>query len=364
MFLILLFFYLSICAGISFIAVYSWEGAKVKLNPFKQVFFALLFISSWIIFVFALSEYKSDFYHAIDPMEQGYTPFSNKHFLTIFTFVALSIFGLYSIWKKGKNIPPLRAVAYISFIIIGIVICFFTLIQIGFKKEIYYVYPIETEFLLLAPTVHILVSFMLLLKFIRLETTISESRSFKNKWLNFLNQKLTKSGYFSIWTLIILLPMYLLIALFLMLFGQDYNSLTKAFTETTTWYFSEKTHPPFLDHEGHYLCTVAACGDPKIVKPLRLGIRHGNEIIVNRQLLIANAFEDVIMQKAPKSHKLIRSIYDKYGYPLSKNITSRRKSNATYFAMKPLEWLFLLVLYFTCNKPEELIRNQYKMNSI
>ena len=55
-----------------------------------------------------------------------------------------------------------------------------------------------------------------------------------------------------------------------------------------------------------------------MVKPLRYGIRHGYKIMVNRQLLIANAFENILEQYTPKLHKIIRNFYDKYGYPLSK----------------------------------------------
>ena len=135
--------------------------------------------------------------------------------------------------------------------------------------------------------------------------------------------------------------------------------MTKVFTETTTWRFSTETHPPFLDHQGHYLCTVAVCGDPKVVKPLRLGRRHGHEIIVNRQLLIANAFEELIQENMPLVHRMVRGLYDQYGYPLSKKITSQRGSNLVYRLMKPLEYFFLICLYLFSTKPEEKIAGQY-----
>jgi hypothetical protein len=44
---------------------------------------------------------------------------------------------------------------------------------------------------------------------------------------------------------------------------------------------------------GHYLCTVAALGHPSLVRPERLGVRRGTVIVVNRQLAVANAFEDL-----------------------------------------------------------------------
>jgi len=145
-----------------------------------------------------------------------------------------------------------------------------------------------------------------------------------------------------------------------MLFGQYPDSMIKVFTDTTTWTLSQKSHPPFLDHQGHYLCTVAACGSPRIVKPQRIGSRHGHPIIVNRQLSVANAFESILETRSPKIHRFIRRNYDKYGYPLSKKITGRFGSNLTYLIMKPLEWLFLLVIYLFSTKPEELISRQYR----
>lgn len=190
----------------------------------------------------------------------------------------------------------------------------------------------------------------------------AEERSFKNKFLNQLNTRIGKSKLLPLWALGALLPIYLIITLILIVFGQEYDSLTKVFTETTTWNLSQETHPPFLDHQGHYLCTVATCGNPKIVKPLGLGIRHGNKIIINRQLLIANAFEDIIARKYPKIHTFIRRNYDKYGYTLSKDINTKMKSNITYIVMKPLEWMFLTTIYFASEKPEKLIREQYKMD--
>ena len=97
----------------------------------------------------------------------------------------------------------------------------------------------------------------------------------------------------------------------------------------------------------------------KIVKPTRIGIRYGNKIIVNRQLCIANAFEDLIKEKTPRFHYFIRTIYDKYGYPLSKHINKPWQADLIYIIMKPLEWLFLITLYLFDINPENRIVVQY-----
>ena len=125
------------------------------------------------------------------------------------------------------------------------------------------------------------------------------------------------------------------------------------------WTFSKQTPPPPSDYEGHYLCTVAAGGHKKVVKPLRFGSRRGATIIVNRQLCIANAFEEVIQIKFPSFHRMVRHIYDTYGYPLSKLIINPLRADVVYIIMKPLEWIFLLFLYLVDVRPEQRIRNQY-----
>ena len=104
---------------------------------------------------------------------------------------------------------------------------------------------------------------------------------------------------------------------------------------------------------------MAVNGHDKLVKPTRLGIRHGVKIGVNRQLCIANAFEQIIEEKAPKFHKTVRRIYDKYGYPISKHITTKLRADIIYIAMKPPEWIFLIVLYLFDINPESRIALQY-----
>ena len=100
----------------------------------------------------------------------------------------------------------------------------------------------------------------------------------------------------------------------------------------------------------------------KIVKPLRLGTRRNETIIVNRQLCIANAFEELIQEKTPRFHRWIRAFYDTYGYPLSRKITTPVIADIIYILMKPLEWAFLIFLYAFDLRPEQRIARQYIYN--
>ena len=150
-----------------------------------------------------------------------------------------------------------------------------------------------------------------------------------------------------------------MIEIILILFGQGAAGPVKMFTMTADWTFSQQIPPPPHEHTGHYLCTVAAGGHKKLVKPLRFGNRRGSKIIVNRQLMVANAFEELVAEKAPALHKKIRRFYDSHGYPLSKIITSPLRADIVYLLMKPLEWSFAFTLYLFSTNPEERISRQY-----
>ncbi len=313
------------------------------------------FVWSLIAFVCGWMMSSAQYYTAIDIVDDGYSPFASKHVFTLLVFFGFSIWSIFALWLQGNQLPPLLFVLAFVFLIIGMILNFVIILQLSGNVGGNGVEIIMLPF----PICFILLSIVLMLKIAYTEAEVSATRIYQNKFLNFLNTKMAQSALQPIYVLVLLVPVFALIVAILIVFGQDYNSITKVFTETATWNFSQKTHPPALEHRGHYLCTVAVCGDPEIVKPLRLGKRYGQEIVVNRQLLIANAFEELIQESTPRLHKLIRNAYDKYGYPLSRKITSAKSSNLVYRLMKPLEYLFLTVLYLSVVKPEEKINKQY-----
>jgi hypothetical protein len=163
--------------------------------------------------------------------------------------------------------------------------------------------------------------------------------------------------------LLLCLPLLALIAGALMLFGQRPDAFIRAFTDTYKGGFSQ------LDHEcadvvcgGHYLCTVAAKGHPALVRPQRLGVRGGRTIVCNRQLLVSNAFEELVQERMPGLHRRIRSAYDHVGDLVHRyyGVFDRKWVSDTVFVlMKPLEWCFLITLYCFDNAPEQRIAVQY-----
>lgn len=189
-----------------------------------------------------------------------------------------------------------------------------------------------------------------------------ENRSkirYENRLLQYFHQLLNKSRNWPWLAVLLALPTLAFVVLILMIFGQQPDSMIKAWTNTADWAFSQKIPPQNLIIDEHYLCTVAAGGHEKVVKPQRMGIRHGHPVVVNRQLCIANAFEQVLEEKTPRFHRFLRRNYDRYGYPFAKHIKKKWAMDLIYYLMKPLEWIFLLVLYLVDRKPENRIAMQY-----
>lgn len=163
--------------------------------------------------------------------------------------------------------------------------------------------------------------------------------------------------------LILCLPILVIITAVLLLFGQKPDSLVRAFTDTYKHGLSQWDYKcDNVQCGGHYLCSVAANGHKRFVKPQRLGIRNGKYIICNRQLLVSNAFEDLIQERFPIVHRIIRKQYNKVGKMIHHYygiFNNKFIADLVYVLMKPLEWCFLLVLYCFDKKPENRIARQY-----
>lgn len=342
---------------------FSTIEIKGKRIPFGSIAFLTAYFLSLFVFAFGLMTHAEDYHVAIDPIDSCYIPFGGKHIISLLFYFIIFNISAFLIWKKGRNFPPLTLVLSLIFLIIGAIISFAVLIQIGSHNTESlgsYKGNDASFYFFWTPLFSLFIAIYLWIKILNEEKNISQNRTYKNKFLNDCNRFLSQKYDVTIWAWIFLLPVFIVLTLILMLFGQDYNSLIKVFTDTTTWTFSQKTHPPILDHTGHYLCTVAAKGNPNLVKPLYIGKRHSRPIIVNRQLQIANAFEEMIQDFSPKIHRFVRRNYDNYGYNLSKKINSELGSNLTYILMKPLELIFLISLYLLETKPEQKISKQYR----
>ena len=182
---------------------------------------------------------------------------------------------------------------------------------------------------------------------------------YKSRLLNDCSRILEKSDQWAFYALLLTLPLLCVITVILLLFGQRPDSAIRVFTETSDWTLSTEISPPEVMVDAHYLCTVALRGHRGLVRPVRMGLRRGEKIVVNRQLCVANAFEQLLEERTPRFHRAVRNFYDTCGYPISRHIRTPLAADIVYLLMKPLEWLFTAVLYLFDTKPEDRIARQY-----
>lgn len=279
-----------------------------------------------------------------------HTPVATEALPTICVLGIVAVLG-YSILSliPLKKMPPLVIVCSIAAMYIGIIGCAVWMIQLG----------VDLFFLLLPGNFIIICIRTMIAKIKEWNTMDKVERHYKNPLLEKCNGFMLKAERWPWLALLLMWPLMGMIISLLVLFGQEPDAVVKAWTETADWNLSVREAPQNLAVDGHYLCTVAAGGHKAIVKPMRMGERHGYEVIVNRQLCVANAFEQILEEKTPFLHRHIRHFYDTYGFPIAKLIHSPYIADFVYFIMKPLEWLFLIVLYFCDVNPENRIAVQY-----
>lgn len=284
---------------------------------------------------------------------EKHTPVATWTWPTIITLACVGIAG-YLILRLVplKCMPPLVVVTGISFVYVGILVSVLWCVQICGE---------ESSWLMLFPINCILLALIRIkdLIFQWRELQESERKSFRNPFLQRCNDKLMNAGTWPVAACVLFLPILGALIGILVLFGQSSDAIIQAFTQTSDWNLSTQVSPQNVFQDEHYLCTVAAGGHRKVVKPVRMGVRHGHPVIVNRQLCIANAFEQILEERVPRAHRVIRNFYDTYGFPIAKLIHSPYLADMVYFMMKPLEWLFLMVIYFCDVKPENRIAVQY-----
>ena len=285
------------------------------------------------------------------------------------TFITIAVIGIAGLCVlnliRVNRTPPLIPVLAMSALYLGVLLSIvFTIHVFDFGRM-----GLFELYLLLPPIAFILMSLRVIFCIIR-EYYPSPDRMSKveeSSALSSFSGILNNSKRWPLTALIMMIPLLGIMICILMIFGQAPDAAIKAFTETADFRLSQKIPPQQLYYDEHYLCTVAAGGDRKVVKPLRMGIRHGHPVVVNRQLCVANAFEQVLEERTPRFHKAVRSFYDTYGFPVARLIRTKEAADIVYFIMKPLEWVFLIVLYLTDVHPEDRIAMQYtgdKNNSV
>lgn len=284
--------------------------------------------------------------------------FSPEHRITIYTLLFFSVLSFfYSSYRKMIASPIIEVVVN-CFLLIGIFLNILIGIQTGGAGFLVNI-PIIMLF-----AIHLMENQKFVMEWIQEEGFEEAMMESDNPFVRYAWKILRLEGFVKYPVLILLcLPVMVILTAILILFGQQPDSSIRAFTDTYKHGLSELDY--LCDNVtcgGHYLCSVAANGHKDVVKPVRLGVRRGNYIICNRQLLISNAFEDLIQENYPKLHKGIRRNYDKVGDIVHQHyhfFENKYVSDVVYILMKPFEWMFLAVLYIADKKPENRISKQY-----
>lgn len=291
-------------------------------------------------------------------------PFSTEHILSICVFM-LCGFGSYFILKFARRaLPPFLEVILLGGIYAGSVVNIVWIVQLicganpeGMRMESFDYFEILCQSLV--PCLFLIHVIQLLFTLVKEKAQKQEKLHYENPFMQKVNSWLLKGANLFWIAVLALLPILGILVILLCLFGQQPDSIILAFTQTSDWILSTEIAPPPVAYDTHYLCTVSLRGHRKLVRPIRYGIRKGEKIVVNRQLCVANAFEQLLMEKTPRFHRAVRKFYDTYGYPISRHINTAWSADIVYVIMKPLEWFFLLVLYLLDVKPENRIASQY-----
>lgn len=287
-----------------------------------------------------------------------HTPIYSGSVPALLFIILVSILGYFAVnFIPLHKMPPLLLVLGLAAMYLGTLLSIVWGVQISVLES-----PFDL-FLLLLPVNCILITARSVITKVRewklFSCTFPPHKINRVPVLALADSLLQNSGSWPLAAFLLMWPLLGILIAVLLLFGQSPDIIIKAFTETSEWNLSQKVSPQNVYYDEHYLCTVAAGGHKKIVKPLRRGVRHGHEVIVNRQLCVANAFEQILEERTPRFHKAVRRFYDTYGFPIARLIKSRYMADMIYYLMKPLEWTFVSVLYLTEAHPEDRIALQY-----
>lgn len=283
-------------------------------------------------------------------------PFAEKHLFTLIFLVVVSINSYWASRLYKSHQAPLVAALIPLGIFQGILINLALLIHFNFYVLMGVAFPVF-GFELVAPLINIFL-FVRELYFghlyfrQNLEPSSFSNPNFLIRFLLTFNLRRKSLTYFILW-----MPFFVVQQSILVLLGQKPDAAVRVFVESCGFTFSDPSYcPPPPDH---YLCSIAVHGSPRWVRPLRKGMRWGFGITVNRQLLIANAFEQWLEEHHPKAHRVLRGFYDALKIPVAAWSKNKWLANILYVLMKPLEWVFLAWLYLTDEKPENRIATQY-----
>lgn len=281
------------------------------------------------------------------------------HYLTFLVLSIIGFVGYIILRVRKKPLPPLVTVLCMSAMLMGCILSLLFILQLTpHITEAYSFFFVEGFLICLLPLNFIICSIRVTRRII-MEAELNNQRIYKSRFMQWCNRMLDKGRSYPIAAFVLMIPLLALIMLVLTFFGQKPDAFITTFTDTSDWLLSAKTAPAVEYYGCEYLCTAAAQGHSRVVKPLRTGLRGGRRIVINHQLCVANAFEELLQEKMPLFRRLLRRVYDAIGCPLARRIHTPIAADVAYIVIKPLEWIMVLILYLVEAKPENRIARQY-----
>lgn len=323
-------------------------------------------------------------------MELMHHPFATEHQSTFIVLFILPVIGHIALRYWRQSLPPLVYSISIMLLLLGLVFnvtCLFHLLPgLSFTLNPDNAIFVASEELgreltpdeMLVKPKFALLTFMISAiiytalsqlaqlhsTYLSMDQTRLSQAKYANSILNAAQRIMLKYPAYANPLFILLLgPLAGLAAIILNLFGQHPDAVIKVFTETSDWGLSQLRPPPttvYVTHaSGMYLCTIALTGHAKLVRPIGIGKRMGKMMPVNRQMLVCNAFEQMLEQSMPRLHRVARKAYDIFCIPFNALAWNKYAADVIYLLMKPLEYFFILVLYCFDKAPEDRIVRQY-----
>ncbi|TAF93574.1 MAG: hypothetical protein EAZ46_11980 [Runella sp.] len=132
--------------------------------------------------------YSNPYYKAIDPVDEGYSPFSDNHLLTLIFYWVVFVVSVLTIWSKRNQLSPLVHAIALIFILIGIFINFIVVFHISMHYDARDEYNegISYPFFFM-PIMSIIIGIILLLQSINNEIDKTLGRTYNNQYLNAIN---------------------------------------------------------------------------------------------------------------------------------------------------------------------------------
>ena len=205
---------------------------------------------------------------------ETHTPVFTQAMPTVAAIFLVGIAGYFILkYISLEKMPPLVAVLSMSALYLGVIqLIVFTFQVLNIEN-----FDLLDPFLFVLPACCVLIAVRTILEKIHQwqHITMEKSKIQDSPVLSSFDSILNNAALWPVFALILAIPLLGILIGILVLFGQAPDAIVKAWTETSDWTLSQQISPPNVQYDEHYLCTVAAGGHRKVVKPIRKGVRHG-----------------------------------------------------------------------------------------